>query len=590
VKGSGDSDLIVHDEVDAVIVGIGWCGGILAAELTRAGLRVVGLERGPDNEPPPGRSAGERDELRRRRFSRVQDTGRETWTLRHNSNEEALPMRYPGAFTPGSGVGGSSLLYGGHAYRLQPWEFVPRSSLLGRYGPEAFAQNATPQDWGITYDELESSYDRFERAAGIGGRAGNLQGQIISGGNPFEGPREREFPVPPPAERRSQTVFRQAAERMGYRPYPVSSGTLSEAYVNPDGLERQACTYCGFCAGHRCEIGAKADATVTVLPIARKSGLFDLRANSQVRLVLHDGTHAFGVRYSDENGRLHEQRASVVILSAYALSNVRLLLLSGLGRPYDPVTGSGVVGRNYAYNFVLGARAFFNDQSFESYVGAGGAGTVVGEFNCDNFDHTGLDFLGGGVIFTSSGGTGPLNGAVVPPGIPSWGLEWKRAVRKWYDHSVAVSAHGLGMPYRTNFLDLDPVYRDAWGDPLLRITFDWGPNEQGLYRFLRARMLEIAHAMRADHVAEPAPVLGHFDAATYMSTHNTGGAIMGSDPSTSVVNPWLQMWDVDNVWVVGGSAMPQAPGTGLTGTICALAYRAAAGIVDRYRDSPSSVS
>jgi gluconate 2-dehydrogenase alpha chain len=582
--------VIVHDEVDAVVVGMGWCGGILSAELTKAGLEVVGLERGPDIEPLPGRSVGGRDELRRRRFARMQDTARETWTLRHHHREDALPMRYAGAFTPGSGVGGSSILYGGHAYRIQPWEFEPRSSSLARYGTDRFVEGATLQDWGITYDDLEPSYDRFEQMAGIGGKAGNLRGEIVPGGNPFEGPRAREFPVPPPGERSAQTLFRETAERLGLHPFPVASATLSQRYRNPDGVEREACVECGYCAGHRCEIGAKADATVTVLPVAHASGRFELRSDSQVQRIVHDGRRARGVRYVDAAGRVHEQRAGVVVLAAYALGNVRLLLLSGLGEPYDPATGRGTVGRNYAFNFVLNVRGLFAGRRFENYVGAGAGGTAVSDFNCDNFDHAGLGFLGGGVVWTGSGGSAPLGGIAVPPGTPGWGVEWKRAVRDWYDRSVVVMGHGLGMPYRTHHLDLDPTYRDAWGDPLLRMTFDWGENERALYRHLRARMVEIVEAMGPDHVVPPPAALGLFDAGTYSATHNTGGAIMGADPATSVVNPWLQHWDVDNLWVVGGSAMPQAPGTGLTGTICGLAQRAATGLVERYVPSPGPLA
>jgi gluconate 2-dehydrogenase alpha chain len=96
--------------------------------------------------------------------------------------------------------------------------------------------------------------------------------------------------------------------------------------------------------------------------------------------------------------------------------------------------------------------------------------------------------------------------------------------------------------------------------------------------------------MRPDHAVLPRAELGHFDAGVYSSTHNTGGAVMGADPATSVVNTWLQHWDVDNLWVVGGSAMPQAPGTGLTGTICALAERAATGMVERYLRSPGPLA
>jgi gluconate 2-dehydrogenase alpha chain len=556
----------VHPEVDAVIVGAGWCGGILAAELTRAGMSVVCLEHGPEVGPLPGRREGERDEIRRRRFRRMQDTARETWTVRREPRERALPFRYAGAFTPGSGVGGSSVLYGGHAYRLQSWEFTPRSSSIERYGEGALADGATMRDWGLAYEDLVPGYEAFERMAGIAG-----------GG---------ELPLPPLREHAAQTVFREAAERLGHCPYPVPAATLSEPYVNPDGIARPACEYCGYCTGYRCEIGAKADPTVTVLPVAAASGRFELRAESQVRRVVHDGHCARGVLYSDAAGRLHEQRGAIVVLSAYALANTRLLLLSGIGRAYDAGTGDGAIGRSYSLNFVLNTRAYFEGRQFESYVGSGAGGSVIDEFSGDNFDHSGLGFLGGGIVFALTGGVGPLAGLALPGGTPAWGGEWKRALRRWYDRSVQITAHGIGMPYRDHFLDLDPTYLDAWGDPLLRMTFDWGPNEQALYRFLRARTEELVREMAPDAVAEAAAELGRFDAATYMSTHNTGGAIMGAEPGESAVNPWLQSWDLDNLWVVGGSALPHAPGVGPTGTICALAYRAAEGIVERYRHSP----
>lgn len=574
-------EAIAHPEVDAVVVGSGWCGGIVAAELTRAGIGVVCLERGPAIEPLPGRPVGGRDEMARRRFRRMQDTARETWTIRRDRGERALPFRYAGAFTPGSGVGGSSVIYGGHAYRLQPWELTPRSSTLERYGADAIPAGAALEDWGIAYEDLVPGYEAFERMAGIGGRAGNLRGEIVPGGNPFEGPRAEEFPQPPPCEHPGQAVFREAAERLGCSPYPVPAATLAEPYVNPDGIGRPACEYCGFCTGYRCEIGAKADATVTVLPAAAATGRFELRPDSQVQRVLHDGRRAAGVRYRDAEGRLHEQRAAVVVLAAYALGNTRLLLLSGIGRPYDSGRDEGTVGRNCSLNFVLNAHAFFADRRFGNYRGSGAGGTVVSEFNCDNFDHRGLGFLGGGIVFALTGGVGPLAGLQTPDGVPSWGREWQRQLRHWYDRGVPVTAHGFGMPYRDHFYDLDPIYRDAWGDPLLRMTFDWGPNEQALYRFLRARTMELVREMGPDQVASPPAELGRFDSSVYMSTHNTGGAIMGDDPVYSAVDPWLRSWDLENLWVVGGSALPQAPGVGLTGTLCALAYRAADDVVER---------
>lgn len=570
------------ERADAVVVGVGWVGGIMAAELTKAGLDVIALERGPYLQREAGAFEGVRDDLVARRRAFTQNTRTETWTLRHHHREDALPFRYAGSFTPGSAVGGSSLLYGAHAFRLSPYDFVARSAVVDRYGAAAIPEDSTLADWGITYDELAPDYDRFELMAGIAGRAGNIDGTLRDGGNPFEGPRSSDYPLPPMEDAPGPAAFRDACARLGLHPFPLSGGTLSRDYVNPDGIARPACTYCGHCAGHPCTIGAKADATATVLPVALRTGRLDLRPDSYVVRVLHDGERAYGVRYYDARGEPREVHAERVILAAYALNNVRLLLLSEMGTPYDPYTGEGVVGRNYGYNFVSINRALFAGRRFGGRRGSGSTGFAVADFNADNFDHSGEGFLGGGLIFSATVNASPLRGIPLPPGTPSWGLEWKRALREWQDRAVTVMAHGEVLPYRQHHLDLDPTYRDAWGEPLLRITFDWRDNERRMYAFLQDRVAEILHAMGADHVlAAPSDLPPRFDTATYQSTHNLGGAIMGTDTSSSVVDPWLRMWEFENVWVVGGSAFPQGPGVGPTETICALAYRAADGILGR---------
>lgn len=564
---------------DVIVVGLGWAGGIVAAELTKAGLNVVGVERGPDREGEPGAFAGSRDELRIKRLDHTQRTDLETWTFRHDLSETALPLRRAGAFTPGHGVGGSSLLYGGMAWRFQAYDFTPRTSAVRRYGAAALPDGSTVADWGIGYQDLAPFYDKFERMAGVSGRAGNLTGRIVPGGNPYEAPRTTDFPLPPLRDLPGPALFRDTALRLGYRPFPVPCSALSRDYVNPDGIARQGCVYCGYCAGAPCEFGAKADAVVTVLPVARRTGRLEVRANCTVTEVLHDGGAARGVRYYDEAGGMHELRARAVVLSAYALGNVRLLLNSRLGVPYDPVTGTGAVGRNYSYNWGLRSEAMFAGRRFRNYIGSPGIGYAIAEFNADNFDHAGLGFLDGGLIWVSNRAAGPLAGIPVPAGTPRWGARWKRAVSTWYDRSISVVAHGAVLPYRDHYLDLDPNYRDAWGRPLLRITFDWSENDRRMQEFHAARVREIIEAMDPDEVVAPAGLAEHFDTTVYQSTHNTGGAIMGADPATSVVNAWLRMWDCPNVWVVGGSALPQSSGAGPTGTICALAYRAAADII-----------
>lgn len=561
-----------------MVVGLGWAGGILSAELAKAGLEVVGLERGPFRQANDSEYVYKHDELRFRvRQDMLQDASVETWTLRHHHREAAMPIRYLGAFCPASGVGGSSAHYGGLTTRFAPWEFEIRSRTVERYGEEAIPEGSTIQDWGVTYDDLEPYYDRFERAVGVSGKAGNLRGEIQPGGNPFEGPRSREFPLPPLKVPAGPALFREAAEAVGCHPYQTPSAILSRDYTSPDGITRSACTYCGDCGWHVCAVDAKGDSRVAFLPVALESGNFELRADSYVVEVVHEAGRARGVLYYDASGKLIEQPAGVVVLSAYALNNVRLLLLSGLGELYDPETGAGVVGKNYAFQISQPSIGFFKERRFKSFMGSAG-GVIIDDFANDNFDHSEVGFVGGAHLISAAIHS-IIHGPLLPPGSPRWGKGWQEAMAEWYDRTALMSIIGHSLSYRTNHLDLDPTYSDAWGRPLLRITFDWHENEHRIFRHSAAKAAEIWRAANADE-AMTVPLAKHFDTATYQGTHNTGGAIMGTDPGSSVVDANLRMWDTENLWVVGGSALPQNGTPGPTGTIAALAYRASESIVE----------
>ncbi len=564
-------------EVEAVIVGMGWAGAIMAAELTRAGISVVGLERGPTRDPESDEYTRKHDELRFRvRHALMQDVTRESWTFRHDLRETALPFRYLGAFLPGTGVGGSALHYGGTTARFAPWEFEAKTQTLSRYGAAALPDGCTLQDWGMTFGELEPFYDRFEYMAGVAGTAGNVEGRMRPGGNPFEGSRRREYPLPPLMHGAAGMIFENASRAVGYHPFPVPLAVLSEEYTNPEGLTRGPCAYCGDCTHYVCAVDARADPCVTSLRLAEQTGLFELRANSTVLRVLHDEHRATGILYQSADGRIYEQPATVVALTAFTFGNVRLLLLSGMGRPYDVRTGNGEIGRNYSYNVHARGSALYGGRRLKNYVSAGAGSVAIADLAADNFDHRDVGFVGGAWIQVSSGG-GPITGVDVPADTPQWGRKWKQAVRRWYDRNLRVVAVGNVLPYDTNFMDLDPTYRDCYGDPLLRITFDWGENERALARFAEGRIRAVLTASQPNHIVTSADA-GHFDTGRYQGTHNTGGVILGADPSISAVNSYLQMWDYANVWVVGGSAFPQNGTPGPTGTICALAYRAAARI------------
>jgi gluconate 2-dehydrogenase alpha chain len=576
--------------VDIVLVGVGWTGGILAKELASTGLKIVGFERGAHRETDPDFQApANHDELRFAvRHELMQDTQRETLTFRHTASDTALPMRQLGSFLPGEGLGGAGVHWNGVTWRWLPWDHEPRKRTAASYGTNAAPPEMALQDWGLTYDELEPYYDKFEYTCGVSGKAGNLRGKKVDGGNPFEGSRKRDYPNPALPTSHAGTLFTTASKSMGYHPFPSPASNASRPYVNPDGTQFGQCHICGFCERFSCEADAKASPHFTVIPLARKNPNFELRTNARVMKVNLDaaGKRAVSVTYLDARGREFEQPAELVILSAYALGNVHLMLLSGIGKPYNAATGEGVVGRNYAYQIGGGANVFFDERTtMNPFMGAGALGVVIDDFNADSFDHLKHGFIGGGGISCSSAGGRPIQYRPVPPGTPLWGTEWKRAVKRHYNHTLYIGNQGSVMGYRQNFLDLDPTYRDAFGRPLLRMTFDYHDNEKKQANFIADQCVKIGETMGAERVARVAPP-SRYSIVPYQSTHNTGGAIMGSDPKTSAVNRYLQSWDVSNVFVMGACLFPQNAGKNPTGPVGALAYWAADAIKNQYLKKP----
>jgi gluconate 2-dehydrogenase alpha chain len=579
--------------VDVITIGVGLTGSLAALELVREGLRVVGIERGAMRETVPDfQSPAIHDELRFAvRKALMQDNVKEAVTFRNSSDQTALPIRRWASFLPGTGLGGSFVHWNGQSFRFQVADFIYRTHIEQRYGKkflDACGPELTIRDWGVTYDELEPYYDRFEYLLGVSGKAGNIKGQIQPGGNPFEAPRTREYPTPPMKEPYFGALFRKGAVELGYHPYPQPSANLSEPYTNPDGLRLEQCVFCGFCERFACEHFAKASPQTVILPVLLKNPNYELRTNCQVLRINLDSTgkKATGVTYADATGREFEQPADLVLITAFPLNNVRMLLLSGIGKPYDPRTGEGAVGRNYTYQTTGGPTAFFDeDININPFMASGANGTMIDDFGGDNFDHSQLGFIGGQYVGAIMTGGRPIEFHPTPPGTPNWGLGWKQAIARHYNHAVAIQQHGTSTASRLNYLDLDPTYRDAWGQPLLRMTFDFPDNDVRMSQHIADKVVEIGRAMGAKTVVRGGQKRP-YTTTVYQSTHNCGGAIMGDDPRTSVVNRYLQCWDVPNVFSLGAAAFPQNGTYNYTVTLGALAYWALDAIKNRYLKAP----
>ena len=562
------------EKVDVVVVGMGWAGGIVSAELAKAGKNVVGLEKGHNAKRSD--YIGVKDELRfDNRFEIMQTLKGDTITSRNEIDETALPIRTMKDMQLGADVGGASVHWAGATYRYWPYEFEIRSQTIERYGEDKIPDDMNLQDWGITYEELEPYYEKWEKTAGISGEQ-----------DPLAPERKMEWPNPPLNETPSLKLFKEATANLGLHPFQIAAGNMSQNYENPDGEKLNACMYCSFCTRAGCDFDAKSDPLATVVPTALRHDNFELRTRANVRRVLYDEDNqkATGVMYTDEQtGEEFEQPADVVVLAAFAFSNNRLLMLSDIGEQYDPETREGVIGRNFngQYNSAFhGAVGYFENEKWNLYMGAGALGAAVNDYAADNFDHTDLDFIGGGAIELRQYGFAAISSSNnYPKDTPSWGAEYKKQSLKYAYSALHIWYTSIAMSYWHNYLDLDPTYKDEYGDPLLRATYKFGSNERPIAKFGVEKCVEIMEEMGAD-IVEPDEIPDEFD-HVFSGGHYTGGVVMGADPETSAVNSYLQMWDVDNLFVVGGSAFPQFGGHHPTPTIGALAYRAAEG-VERY--------
>jgi gluconate 2-dehydrogenase alpha chain len=586
------TNVINHPQVDVVVLGLGHTGGPVSAELSKAGYKVVGLEKGPywdyNVDFNPSNIHDEWAIMVERKFDHPLHLS--TFTIRNDRDQFAFPVR---RYTKsvqyqalGHGVGGAGLHYGGIMGRFSSWTYQAYSKTVEKYSDSVLPANHDLEDWPVTYDEMVPYYESWENAMGI---SGTNQDPFIP---------NVKFPTLPHPSSPYGEAFRAAAESMGYHPYPQPSALISSTYVNQYGIPRFGCLYCGWCSGtcnFPCEVGAKGSSHVTTVPAAMQTGNFDLRINSYVFRLDKDesGKRVTGVRYYDAEGNVNVQPAKVVFNGIWGFNLVRLMLLSGVGRPYDPVAVAGSLGRaptmgdapsvtNVTGTLNMGANAY-------SCGNQAGGGFVMLDLADDNFDHTGQNFIGGSAVsYGNFIGSGPRMVTAFTAGKTTWGTNWKKGLKDFKLPTklpVAISPSGPEIPTKDQSIDLDPHYNDIYGDPVARITIDWGANRWRAADYLAPKAAEILTKMGCTNVTvNKVPELSsHVD---FWAAHIRNGARAGSNPSTSVFNKWMQCWDTENLFAAGeicdafGDNI--TPGTHPTG---AMSYLAADGI-KKYLNSP----
>jgi gluconate 2-dehydrogenase alpha chain len=599
---SGETGVIQEPEVDVCILGLGVTGGIIAAELSTAGYKVVGIEKGPYWDYQSDFGLLKYDEwgvLMLRKFDHPLRMF--TYSLRNDSEQLALPVR---RYTPyqyiaaGHGVGGMAQHYGGLMGRFGPWVYEMQSETASKYGAD-FLGSIDPtndvEDWPMQYTDYDPYYVKFEDAFGV---TGTNQG-------PFQ-PMSKDFPLAPHPYTNVSQAGLTALEALGYHPYPTPTSLASQAYVNMYGISVNACVYDGWCGApcnFVCEVGAKANTAYRTIPAAMTSGNFTMALNSFVfRLDVNssDGTIA-DVRYYDPSGAIHVQPAKVFYNGLWGLNLVRLMLLSDVGTPYNPTTVTGSLGRGTQYGVpppnVSSVTGTLNVGAnlYPSGNAEGGQIDIL-DLADDNFSHAGKNFIGGGMLRMGAypgGGPGNLTLASAA-GPQSMGSQYKATLKnKWLPDTtpVTLSMDGPELPDTRWNIDLDPHHDDIYGDPIARWTYDFGANAYNAANYLSGSLSSpAAQILRKMGCTGVAVTPGVSPGAVPMDSwpaHIRGGCRMGKGSSTSVLNMYGQAWSSANLFAGGEITDTTGDNTTIGGThpMGAAVYVHAEGI-KKYLQSP----
>ena len=565
-------------ETDVVVIGLGAAGGVAVLPLARAGLQVIGLEAGSWMNPGEDYRADEIHNNVRSLVTTGHKVGSEIPTFRTSPDQVARQAaRHPMM----NAVGGTSIHYHAQSWRLNPWDFRVKSSTLQRYGADYLPAGSTVEDWPLGYDELEPYYDHIEYEVGVSGKAGNIQGTIIPEGNIFEGPRRREYPMPPLRSCEYVDHMKQAALTLGLHPYRGPAAINSQPYQG-----RPGCAFHGWCDRGGCHIRAKSSTDVTTIPRAQATGNLRVVDNANVRRIVTDNTgKATGVSYF-RDGEEFFQPARAVLLGTYTYENIRLLLLSqSMFHPNGIGNNRGQLGRHYFGHWDAqagaGVSALF-PFDLNIWYGAIAQGVMVDDWADDNFDHSGLGFIGGASLhaYTEKHPIAAAGMATFGQVGKRWGSEWKQFVAQNAGRWASAYVQTNTLPYDNTWADLDPNVKDPFGDPVLRITSGPKVNEPKAAAHAGSKMLEWFRAAGAIAVAG-----GQGGNGPALSTHAHGGTRMGTDPTTSVTDAFGFVHDCSNLGVIGGSVMGTAGARNPTQTIQALAWRTAGHLAQRLKSA-----
>jgi gluconate 2-dehydrogenase alpha chain len=550
-------------EVDAILVGVGSMNSIVAPFLAEAGLKVIGFEPGPFR----GGADYLPDELGAAYYCRATmgpKFGAEIPRWRRNGGEATREATFSLGRMMNS-VGGSIIHYGAWMRRFHSHHFRMRSHVEERWGVKALPEGCALADWPLSYEELEPFYSDLEHAIGIAGDETN----------PFV-KRSRPLPMPPTRPFRLGEFFGRATRSLGLHPHPVAAGVNTVPFNG-----RPATNNTAWSNGFGSYTGDKWDPSLDCVPQALATGNFDLRTGCRVVKILTDENgQAAGVEYVDALGRHQVQKARTVILGAYTFENIRLMFLSGSAKHRTGIGNQrGQLGRYFMTKMFAHVDGFFPSTIFNRHTGPAAQGVVLDDFLSTGFDSLKEGFIGGATLGAEQQFLPiQISREALPPDVSSWGRSYRNHIKQW-QHFGVVRIQPDALAYFTNYVDLDPIHRDksGLGLPVLRITYDLHENERKLADWMERKSEEILRAMGATKTWRGASFTG------VGSSHDFGGARMGTDPATSVVNRDLEVHDAPGVYVFSGATFPTCVGINPTLTLAAVCCRAANQLVRKLK-------
>jgi choline dehydrogenase-like flavoprotein len=553
---------MTEDFHDAIVIGSGATGGFAAKELTERGLKVLVLEAGgPLAEEKFERAAkasfasiGSFDRIKAGLRGQPKQALTSFYTpeksfLFVNDREDPYQSREDFyLWLRGKQVGGRFLAWGRVALRMSDYTFKFKS------------HEGVGFDWPIGYSDIAPYYEKVERALGV---VGNDDGIKYCPAGSY---------IRPAGLSKAEQQFKSTVESRW-----TDAKVMAWRYVRKEATP----------------VDAQGNRTTTPLQAAGATGNLTLRANSPVERVNTDARSgkATGVTYIDKlSGARHEVRANVVVVCASTIESIRLLLNSGSARhPEGLGNSSGLLGR------------YFMDQmltlSLGSVPGFKGGELVDGTTPADNH---------GGIYIPRFKQLRKAGEAGYAGGFNLQGIVGRPMLPAHMDSVVGLTGHGEVLPYVENRVEL-ASRKDRLGVRIPAVSIRMRDNEHRLLRDQVATQKEMMQAagFKVDFLVSALGIEKEFPllpsakwherilfrlaykhcVAVGGAIHECGGARMGDDPKTSVLNPMNQAWDAPNVFVTDASSFVTNGTCGPTLTSMALTVRACEYIASEYGHS-----